>query len=270
MLATGWNTEEYESFLDFRYWMTQLTDDFKKQGKRFKPLFIGIAWESEWTGFADLGLEFLSFGNKGNDADAIGFTWGNYLLNDVLKPIIQENPDIKLVAIGHSFGSRIVLGSHYVRDVINRDGQTNAHDTTPVTLIGLQAAFPTGRFILKEHPYNFNYKEPATVVITSSNLDKATNMIDFATTGYIGGTGGTDEILQHEKLYKKTLRILDTDVTGQPLDHPDKNLVSVYNARPFVNCELPGTSSGAHSDVYDKEMGHFLGEIIRSIPIAGN
>ena len=268
VLATGWNTEQYESYRDFDYWMKQLGDDFKNKGD-FRPIFVGISWESEWKGLARIPRigSAMSINNKGNDADEIGFTWVNYLLNDVLKPVAaSSNAQPKLVAIGHSYGSRIVLGSHYVRDIIAREPSSS--DSYPVTLIGLQAAFPTGRFVLNrggKHPYNKAYKNPATVVITSSTADKATGMIDMLTTGYIGGKGGLDELLKHKEIYDDViaLPVFDTDSTGQPIQKPSQNKVSVYNATPFVNCQLQGTDSGAHSDVYDPEMGRFLGEIIR-------
>lgn len=264
ILATGWNTEEYESYWDFSFWMKQLAEDFKGKGE-FRPIFVGISWESEYSSSFFAKLPFASWSTKGNDADEIGFTWANYLLNDILKPVAFDS-GTQLVAIGHSFGSRIVLGSHYVRDIIVR--QPRQSDSLPLTLIGLQAAFPTGRFSLTEgweHPYNANYKDPATVVITTSTLDKATGTIGFGT-GYIGGDGGIKELTENKQAYESfiALPVFATNETGQPATDPNKQKVSVYNATPFVNCELPGTESGAHSDVYDKEMGHFVGEIIRN------
>lgn len=260
VLATGWNTDQYESFVDFKAWMDVIAKDFKANNKAFRPIFVGISWESAWKL-----SEYLSWSTKGNDADEIGFTWANYLLNDVLKPIVASEPDIQLVAIGHSFGSRIVLGSHYVRDIIVRNQPD--FKSVPVTLIGLQAAFSTGKFTLdegKEHPYNANYKQPATVVITTSTKDKATGAIEFGT-GYIGGEEGLEELRDNKKAYDDsiTLPVFLTDTTGQPVENPDEYKVSVYDASPFVKCELQGTSSGAHSDVYDQQMGVFLGEIMR-------
>lgn len=262
LLATGWNTVEYESFLDFSYWMKIIAEDFKD--KEFRPIFIGIAWESAWSSSIWAKLPFGSWSTKGNDADAIGFTWVNYLLNDILKPIAFDS-NTQLVAIGHSFGSRIVLGAHYARDIIIRKQLKS--DSMPITLIGIQAAFPTGRFTLTEgweHEYASNNKGNANVVITTSTKDKATGTIGFGT-GYIGGAGGIDELTNNESIYSKFVTpVLNTDKNGQPQTKPQSELVTVYDATPFVACELEGTSSGAHSDVYDQEMGHFLGETIRA------
>ena len=66
------------------------------------------------------------------------------LLNDILKPIAFHS-NAQLVAIGHSFGSRIVLGAHYAREIIVRKELES--DSMPITLIGIQAAFPTGRLL---------------------------------------------------------------------------------------------------------------------------
>lgn len=158
------------------------------------------------------------------------------------------------------------MGSHYERDILVRKHRES--DTIPVTLIGLQAAFPTGRFTLTdglEHQYDASLKGPGTVVIITSSFDEATGTIGFGT-GYIGGSGGLKELVKNKNVYESAivLPVFLTNEAGQPTTLLDKNLVSVYDATPFVKCELPGTESGAHSDVYDEEIGHFLGETIRA------
>jgi hypothetical protein len=263
LLVTGWNTVEYESFQDFDYWMKKIVNDF--EGKQdFNPIFIGLTWESAWQSSFWKKLPFGSWSTKGNDADAIGYTWANYLLNDVLKPIAGEL-QIQLAAVGHSFGSRIVFGSHYVRGLIKRE--RSEFDSIPITLIGLQAAFPTGRFIKtkgRKHVYDSDHKDNATIVITTSSLDKATGTIGFGT-GYIGGAGGMKELKKERNKYDSVITnpVILTDRFGHPSKKVDPLKVNVYDATPFVNCELQGTKSGSHSDVYDQEMGHFLGEILR-------
>ena len=242
--------------------MNQLRKDYEHGSEPFNPIFVAVTWESEWAKLPSAG----SFANKGNDADEIGFTWANYLLNVVLKPIAKESR-AQLVGIGHSFGSRIILGSHYVRSILAK--RPSASDSVPVTLIGMQAAFPTGRFISArggEHPYLSANKEPATVVITTSKYDGATGTMEsgILETGYIGGPGGLTELQNHQEIYDGYIKKFDTARDGGAIGGPDSRLVSVYDASPFVNCELPGTESGSHSDVYDEEMGHFLGQMIRA------
>ena len=258
LLATGWNTAEYESYLDFQNWMQKLTQDFQMADQPFRPVFIGTAWESGWPAFNKM-LPFLCEFNKGNDADEIGFGWENYLLNDLMKPIAKAN-GAQLVAIGHSFGTRIVLGAQYVRHVLER--KTDAD--VPVTIIGMQAAFPVARFVTsegKEHQYVENNRGRADVIITSSEHDTANSKMCFGT-NYIGARCGLEE-LKKDKDYEEVIKELTAGSDGKPQTPPARNQVLVYDASSFVDCQLRGTHSGAHSDVYDREMGHFLGEVIR-------
>lgn len=309
MLATGWNTKEYESLRDFEKWMDELKYNYEKAGERFNPIYIGIASELEWPGEGGDLKGLYSMVTKGRDADELGFTWINYLLNNVLKPIAKDT-GIQVVGIGHSFGSRVIFGSHYARGICskiiqeqnkpNKSVQCNDDknlDNLPITLIGMQAAFPTGRFIstrgeddfyllppdwkypwkwpydLWEGPLYFNHpylstdKGGATVVVTTSDSDAAAGQIPSSwvgLTGFIGGIGGIEEIKNYA--YKSAISFIersDVHVDGKIDKMPDKNLATVYDASNFVSSQLPGTQSGSHSDVYDKEMGNFLGQVIR-------
>ncbi|MDO9161188.1 MAG: hypothetical protein Q8N35_01655 [Methylococcaceae bacterium] len=276
LLATGWNTREYESFLDFKKWMDELKKNFEINNEPFNPIYIGIASELEWANFSLL----LSERTKERDADEIGFTWANYLLNSVLKPIAKET-GIQLVGIGHSFGSRIIFGAHYTRHIYS--GYSESMEDVPITIIGMQAAFPTGRFSstrggsdtrkwwrrgYQANPYLTANKGAATVVITTSNSDAATGSFlttsGYWETGFIGGRGGLSELENYPEDYKTAIRKLEADENGKISNVPDINLVSLYDASNFVNCEIPPTTSGSHSDVYDEQMGNFLGQIIRA------
>jgi hypothetical protein len=119
-------------------------------------------------------------------------------------------------------------------------------------------------------------KDAATVVITTSKSDKATGQMTsgLLTTGFIGGPGGLSELHNHPEDYKSAIVKLDNDrqdqakcgpdENGQAKCGPDKKSVSLYDVSAFVNCQVPGTSNGSHSDVYDEQMGNFLGQIIRA------
>jgi hypothetical protein len=74
LMATGWNTATDESIKNFNDWMKGV--DVESHGAS-KPIAIGISWQSTWHG----SLEIPSFANKSNDADEIGFTWANELVN---------------------------------------------------------------------------------------------------------------------------------------------------------------------------------------------
>lgn len=256
VLATGWDTTEYESYQDFLAWMKTLRANFS--GQEFRPLYVGIAWESKFTELPNL----ISFTTKGNDADEIGFAWGNYLINDQLAPIAKAT-GAKLAAVGHSFGTRIVFGAHYARDVLVRKSPAPGAD---ITLIGLQAAFPVSRFVPTEgkddeHLYLAANKGTARVVVTTSVHDAATGKMSVGS-GYVGGPGGLNTLKEKSDIYGPAVALSSTNVKGEPLSSPDAAKVTVYDASPFVDCQLSGTNSSAHSDVYDKEIGRFLSVVI--------
>ncbi|CAG0979833.1 hypothetical protein BURK2_01776 [Burkholderiales bacterium] len=253
-LATGWNTDEYESYRDFVQWMDQIGAAAK--GREYRPIYIGVAWESKYNSVPNP----ASFTTKGNDADEIAFSWANRMLNDILLPLAADI-GTHVVGIGHSFGARIVFGSHYVRSV---QGRQPAARPQRLTLIGLQAAFPIGRFITQqgeEHQYLQQNLGTATAVITSSEFDQANERITLAG-GYAGGKWALSSIRQQRRLYADALSLREADSSGKPKTYPDETRVSIYDASAFVNCQLQGTTGGAHSDVYDAEMGRFIAEVL--------
>jgi hypothetical protein len=83
--------------------------------------------------------------------------------------------------------------------------------------------------------------------------------------GYVGGPGGLNTLKEKSDIYGPAVALGSTNAKGEPLTAPDATKVTVYDASPFVNCQLSGTNSGAHSDIYDAEMGHFLGATIRAL-----
>lgn len=256
LLSTGWNTDQYESLLDYEAWMRRWSEAMPAG---FRPLFVGVSWESSWSSGFWSHLPFASWSTKGNDADEIGFGWANALLNSVLEPVARER-GAALVAIGHSFGSRVVLGAHFARDVL---GGTNVDGPRAAPLlIGLQAAFPIGRFGVDdgiERTYIASRRGSATVVITSSMYDKATRSAPG--TAYIGGPVALDRVRAEPARYAEAIVLAETDSNGRPAAAPLVDRTTLYDASPFVNRQLRGTDSGAHSDVYTSMMGRFLAEI---------
>lgn len=261
VLATGWNTEEYESFLDFSFWARRLAKDFENHRSAFRPLYIGIAWESAWNSPFWSRLPFASWSTKGNDADEAGYGWASFLVNDIVAPAALK-ANAQLVAIGHSFGSRVVLTSIFTKRILQTAKPAAA---APLVAIGIEAAFPIGRFVSDvgvEHQYLSANQDNAVVVITASEKDEATATISMGS-GYIGGPAGLSA-MRSTSTYARRIALFGANDAGQPGQAPRTDVVSLYDVTPFVNCELPGTASGAHSAVYSAEMGTFLGTIIRS------
>ncbi len=139
LMSTGWNCEQRESIRWYKDWLYHLANKARKEGKRFKPFFVGISWPSVWRG--NLGY-YASYFQKATDADEIGLTYANRLIWKALMPSIQ-NADKKpeLVLIGHSFGGRILTRAAFSNMLFNKPG-TGKIDY----LICAEGAFSAKRF----------------------------------------------------------------------------------------------------------------------------
>lgn len=154
----GWNTDQQESTRNYNSLMWQLINEYK--GKEpFKPLFIGITWPSLWKSeFAGDIVEGLSYWNKADDADEVGLTWVNKILQDVVVPLKKEK-HIPLILVGHSFGARVITRAVFSSGIIDlvkqneqeQPDQSDSYDSSDIELvIGLEGAFGIDRFITDE------------------------------------------------------------------------------------------------------------------------
>lgn len=185
LLATGWNTFQDESAKNFADWANSLTT---QAPAGFTPLFVGVSWQSTWgdmDGLAGGLLSVLSFGNKSNDADEVGFTWGNQLLNRYLLEIAAEH-ELEVLVIGHSFGTRIAAAALHGRTLLTGLQPTSRR---PVNFVALQPAFSVNRLRPGENEAFYTSALPpidgSCSFYTASEYDKATakgNLI----TGWFG------------------------------------------------------------------------------------
>ncbi len=145
----GWNTGEREAIENFNSLYGYLLDAAAADGNaggRFRPLFVGVTWPSTWsfgTGAWDQLVRASSLWNKKNDADELGATWTNYLLNEVIANIKRDHRSLRVVLVGHSFGARVAARSLYSCELLPDPG---ACRHTADLLVGLQAAFGRSRF----------------------------------------------------------------------------------------------------------------------------
>lgn len=145
----GWNTGEREAVENFNNLYGYLLDAAAADGNaggRFRPLFVGITWPSAWsfgTSAWDTLVRASSFWNKKNDADELGATWVNYLLNEMMAEIKHDHPSLRVVLVGHSFGARVASRTLYSCDLL--PDPSACHQTADL-LVGLQSAFGRSRF----------------------------------------------------------------------------------------------------------------------------
>lgn len=186
--SSGWNNTQPDSMRLYR----ALLDGVQKSatGANFRPIFIGVTWPSLWPS-----LQYLSFRNKGHDADEVGHTYMAWLLHR-LAPELKQEFGLKVVVIGHSFGARLVSRGLYSRPLV-RDAAPVEYD--PDLLVLFQGAFNVGRFLplASEAPAYPVTAAPATpVVATWSRNDAyvllADKLFSEEERNYIGGTRGAN------------------------------------------------------------------------------
>ncbi len=137
IMATGWETGQVDSIAHYNEWAAAIKDGMSSSPVAFKPIFVGVTWPSTW------GVPLVSFGNKAHDADEIGYTWANVLVNRVAARL-KEKTGVRVVLLGHSFGSRMLTTAAYAAQGVN---ETCAGSGAPDLLIGLQGAFSVSRYI---------------------------------------------------------------------------------------------------------------------------
>ena len=153
--AMGWDNDQVESVRRYNALLGNTIAEARKPGdaagRAFNPLFIGVTWPSVWgvDGFFDvakLAAKLLGYGVKADDADEVGYTYVNWLINDLALDAKARNPELKVVVLGHSFGSRITSRATFSGHLLKRN--PTAQDPQHVDLlVGLQAAFSANRFI---------------------------------------------------------------------------------------------------------------------------
>lgn len=157
ILVMGWNTAQDEAVRNFNDLAGNLLEAARESEAAkidgmgeprlpFRPLVIGVSWPSYWTeGVANV----FSYPNKAKDADEIGITWLNLLVNRELPDAMTTaGVNVPVVLVGHSFGARVVTRVAAASPALRpKDGAEVAglHSGANV-VIGLQGAVSINRF----------------------------------------------------------------------------------------------------------------------------
>lgn len=290
----GWNTGEAASIENFNALYGYLLDAAAADtaaGKDFRPLFIGLSWPSAWsfgTGVWDNILRALSFWNKKNDADELGATWANYLVNDVLTRVKRQQDGLRVVLVGHSFGARAVSRALYSCAWLPAEADCQA---TVDLVVGLQAAFGRSRFrhglaptwqeAIAVHPMHHegaphtDYSQFAAYhakqVYVWSRYDSATSL-----SAMMGGSNAIERTREpaNQDLFAHLDITPAVDDHGPvahssaivarvgTLDAHDRRVLLIDGAG-FVRHDTPYHGGDAHSDIYTRETGQLTWELVK-------
>lgn len=261
VMSTGWNTRQRETLYNTMDWMAQIGAARSIQGRPYRPLYITISWQSAWEEAAFNAIK-ANVANKGNDADELGLTWVNRLVNDVVIPAASQR-GVHITFVGHSYGTRVLGSALYFPGIIRR---TSASTYPSMAFVALQPAFPINRFGEKvgKERWFAGVNPHALVVLTSSENDSATSALPWGR--YVGGGGAKDRVLKNKNgnLNAFGCEVLKADASGLVLD-PTRLTTSrphLVDASAFVSCHMPQTGGGAHSDVFDASAGRLIAQVM--------
>lgn len=247
VFSTGWNTGQVESLNNYALWLKETS---KAAGQAFRPILIGITWQSTWDNIP-LGKLISAF-NKGNDADEIGAGWVHRFVHQSILPAAAEHR-LSVIMVGHSYGVRVLGHSAFLPDLHGAKVQASKP-----ALIGFAPALPIKRLIDSGREPYWAGSIAAPIMMTTSKYDTAAGLSKF-----VGSPRGLKEAGRNKAL-KKRVEVAVGDKFGMSPRywHPEKVVLVDYSASAI--CTKPGTRGGAHSDVFDENAGRLIWGAIRA------
>jgi hypothetical protein len=283
--CTGWNTQAWESMVNYSDWQDACIE--ARGQAPFKPLFIGLTWVAD----LDIGiLEPTSVINKGHDADEIGVTWANLIVNYLLPKalsVLEKQP--MYIVMGHSFGARMLTRalntSQYLADHLRREiPQLPKADL----MISLEGAFSVCRFIEGESrreggPYEAHFHERCSrYLLVGSKHDTAIKLAPRNLLEKVAGDGFESGVYAGDPKAFEKFRAADErrrasggkalpsfakfiahlsddgEVSCRPGSATPMAEINFYDCSAIIRNRLHMTSGGAHSDVYSRELAHAI------------
>lgn len=247
IMATGWATGQVDSIAHYDEWAAAIEKGMSSSPATFRPIFVGVTWPSTW------GVPLVSFANKAHDADEIGYTWANVLVNRVA-PRLKEKTGVRVVLLGHSFGSRMLTTAAYAAKGIN---ESCADSGAPDLLVGLQGAFSVSRYVPSRgdegSPYQGHGACEVRAAFTTSWKDRSLKLrpADVVARGSFIGTNKAFQTAPTEFLRVKA----SASGNIQAPSTLSQGGVLLIDAGEVVS---------AHNDVFDAEIGTLVADLITS------
>jgi len=282
--SMGWNNDQVESIRRYNALLGNTIaasrDPDSNWNGKFNPLFIGLTWPSVWGGdsfFNSLNLfnHLISYPNKANDADEVGYTIANYLVNRIGKRLKAKYPTLKVVLIGHSMGARILSRAMFSGPLL-RDW--DEREPSPVdVMIGLQSAFSVRRFKPNNSlifPFSLFHKgegspyvdfrdEPGQIVLTWSDNDSANPLAQFLTgAAHAGGSAGYEESLNIEGVFRQLEWKKEDTSLRTTADKSSEGCPRHQNGKQVLMIQADEIVKD-HNDILGTGMGHLIWSSIR-------
>jgi hypothetical protein len=257
VFSMGWNTPQQESLRNFNSLFGNLLNQAVRTETGFRPIFVGVTWPSQWT------YPGVSYFNKADDADEIGYTWANQLINGILLPL-KEKHGFRVVVVGHSFGARLVSRAVFSGPVLSYAPREKVD-----LLISLQGAYSINRY-LKERtqgregaPYTDYPGRVGRVVLTWSHFDTANPVANWITgANHVGGEPGYERSM--DSLYAKAFCQKEwRERVSLVYDDCSPDEILMVNASNLARFSTYDKGGHAHSDIYHPQMGSFLWELVQ-------
>ena len=264
----GWNTDQEEAVRNFNSVAKNVRLAADAAGVTdFQPLFIGITWPSKWAAdWITPIITLFSYGNKADDADEVGFGWLGVLLHDTLRNLPK---DVPVVVIGHSFGARVSsMGVCVGPAVVRKQGDSLLPRNKIPLLISLQGAYSMNRYFQDEGREGIFYpgscENASHVVLTASEHDEA--MDNKMWVPFVGNDSTFKDYCNGSP--KSDFDCIEASNNGSVTLPESQKHKTYINADKLIYFNAYGSGGLAHSDIYRKEMGVMLWNVISAKVVA--
>lgn len=255
MLSMGWNTDQQEALRNFNSLFLKIMDQAKASDIKFNPLFIGYTWASKWS---DRKSNAVSLFTKSNDADEIGMTWFNYLLNHKLLSK-KSKANFNTILIGHSLGAKLTSRATMSASMLKQESRKVD------LLINLESAYSINRFsknkgIEPTYDYEQWRSYVNNVALVWSEYDTAPSWAFWAP--YAGGKRGHKAVIKHPVDYPDIELFKYKSEEGVAFTKPQQ--IKLIDASSIIYRDAYFKGGGAHSDIYNNEVAIMLWQLIVS------
>ncbi len=275
VVTMGWNTDQIEAVRNINSIVGNLVLSSPQGREPIVPLVIGVTWPSMWvSSLADHVVKFASFPTKADDADELGLTWLGVLLHQTLPNAKAESSgkkDIPSLVIGHSFGSRASMVGACVGPVIYNDKPVRDLSNLDY-VINFQGAFLSEQLLkpgANQMYFAGGCKHAKNIVLTSSKKDKANSIPSYIPGwGYYAGDDRSFRTYCVDAKSQIPIQCTTARLDGG-WDAPPRtpSNILLINADALITDGAFGTGGGAHSDIYRREHGKLMNDLLIARPL---